>query len=186
MRIAAVGVVIVAAVLQVACDKPEDESSRQAAGGGCVGTGNQAERRAVIEFFAAYNDGDVGKAERVSELTELWDPVGTAFNQPIRPDLPIWVASGRRVNDEISVIDVCVYRGQGAEGDILRRSDVLRSAGMPSLTQSFKARTDGRVLRQLVLYPPMGDAGKQFCAVFGAVARAAANADGAEGGPCPA
>lgn len=54
------------------------------------------------------------------------------------------------------------------------------------MSQSFKAQTDGRVLRQLVLYPPMGDAGKQFCAVFGAVVRAAANADGAEGGPCPA
>lgn len=186
MRIAAVGVLIAAAVLQVACDKSEDVSSRQAAGGGCVRTGDQAERRAVIEFFAAYNHGDVGEAERVSELTELWDPVGTAFTQAIRPDLPTWVASGRRVKDEISVIDVCVYRGQGAEGDILRRSDVLASAGMPSLTQSFKARTDGRVLRQLVLYPPTGDAGEQFCGVFGSVVRAAANVDGAEGGPCPA
>jgi len=180
MRTTAVGVLIAAALLQVACDKSGDGSSRQA-GGECVRTGDQAERRAVIEFFAAYNHGDVGKAERVSELTELWDPVGTAFNQAIRPDLPSWVASGRRVKDEISV-----YTGQGAEGDIVRRSNVLASAGVLSLTQSFKARTNGRVLRQLVLYPPTGDAGEQFCAVFGSVVRAAADVDGAEGGPCQA
>lgn len=86
MRTTAVGVLIAAALLQVACDKSGDGSSRQA-GGGCVRTGDQAERRAVIEFFAAYNHGDVGKAERVSELTELWDPVGTGVQSgdPARP-----------------------------------------------------------------------------------------------------
>ena len=142
------------------------------------------EREAVVEFFAAFNAGSVGRAERVAQLTELWDPVGTAYRDALRPGLANWVAAGHKVRDRISVIELCVYPGRGAEGALLRRNDVLASAGMPSLEQPVKVRTEGRLLRQIVLYPPDGESREDFCGRFGAVVRAAAAHD-PDSKPCP-
>lgn len=186
MRAAVAGLLLLA-LAQVSCHDGDNRPSgglQQPVGGRCLNSGDQVERAAVVEFFAAFNAGSVGRAERVAQLTELWDPVGTAYRDALRPALESWVASGHRVHDRISVIVLCVYPGQGAEGELLRRNDVLASAGMPSLQQSVKVRTEGRLLRQIVLYPPDGESREAFCGRFGPAVRAAAAHD-PDSKPCP-
>lgn len=73
---AAVAGLLFLALTQVSC---QDDNNRQASGlqqpvgGRCLNSGDQVEREAVVEFFAAFNAGSVGRAERVAQLTELWE-----------------------------------------------------------------------------------------------------------------
>lgn len=105
----------------------------------------------------------------MANLNEIWDPVGAPQHGTLTPEVAEWVAGGQRVRDRLTVLEMCVRPGQGADGEIIRNSDVLRSAGLKDVVQGVKLRLEDGLLRQIVLYMPQGETKASFCGRFRAV-----------------